>query len=71
MIKKLFKRITATACACTLVFALASDMAGKNAPVAAAGKSAPDAYHDDWLHVNENAEVVDMNGNPVWMTGVN
>ena len=33
--------------------------------------AAPDEYHDDWLHVNENAEVVDMNGNPVWMTGVN
>lgn len=34
-------------------------------------KAAPDEYHDDWLHVNENAEIVDMNGNPVWMTGVN
>lgn len=33
--------------------------------------AAPDEYHDDWLHVNENAEVVDMDGNPVWMTGVN
>ena len=39
-----------------------------NRPVA---NAAPDEYHDDWLHVNENAEVVDMNGNPVWMTGVN
>ena len=33
--------------------------------------AAPDEYHDDWLHVNENAEVVDMYGNPVWMTGCN
>ena len=34
-------------------------------------QAAVDEYHDDWLHVNENAEVVDMYGNPVWMTGVN
>ncbi len=34
-------------------------------------KAAPDDYHDDWLHVNENAEIVDMNGNPVWLTGCN
>ncbi len=33
--------------------------------------AAPDEYHDDWLHVNENAEIVDMNGNPVWLTGCN
>lgn len=33
--------------------------------------SVPDEYHDDWLHVNENAEIVDMNGNPVWLTGCN
>ena len=30
-----------------------------------------DSYHDDWLHVNENAEIVDMYGNPVWLTGCN
>ena len=34
-------------------------------------QAAPDEYHDDWLHVNENAEIVDMDGNPVWMTGCN
>lgn len=34
-------------------------------------QAAPDEYHDDWLHVNENAEIVDMNGNPVWLTGCN
>jgi len=33
--------------------------------------AAPDTYHDDWLHVNDNAEIVDMNGNPVWLTGCN
>ncbi len=33
--------------------------------------AAPDEYHDDWLHVNDKAQVVDMNGNEVWMTGVN
>ncbi len=33
--------------------------------------AAPDEYHDDWLHVNENAQIVDMDGNPVWMTGCN
>ena len=32
--------------------------------------AAPDSYHDDWLHV-EDAKIVDMNGNPVWLTGVN
>ena len=31
----------------------------------------PDEYHNDWLHVNNNAEIVDMNGNPVWITGCN
>ena len=37
--------------------------AGNLAPESLA--AAPDEYHDDWLHVNENAEIVDMNGNPV------
>ncbi|HRU96996.1 MAG TPA: cellulase family glycosylhydrolase [Ruminococcus sp.] len=40
-------------------------------PAVITTNAAPDEYHDDWLHVNENAEVVDMNGNPVWMTGCN
>ena len=43
--------------------------AGNLAPESLA--DAPDEYHDDWLHVNENAEIVDMNGNPVWLTGCN
>lgn len=33
--------------------------------------AAPDEYHDDWLHVNDDAQLVDMNGNPVWLTGCN
>lgn len=40
------------------------------AAVPAAAETKPDAYHDDWLHV-ENGKVVDMYGNEVWMTGVN
>ncbi|MDY4413909.1 MAG: cellulase family glycosylhydrolase, partial [Ruminococcus sp.] len=40
-------------------------------PVYATAESVPDEYHDDWLHVNENAEIVDMYGNPVWLTGCN
>jgi len=30
-----------------------------------------DDLHDDWLHVNDKAEIVDKNGNPVWLTGIN
>ena len=36
-----------------------------------ASAAAPDEYHDDWLHVNDKAQIVDMNGNPVWLTGCN
>lgn len=31
---------------------------------------AADTNNDDWLHVEGN-QIVDMNGNPVWMTGAN
>ena len=41
------------------------------APKYEKASAAPDEYHDDWLHVNENAEIVDMYGNPVWLTGCN
>ncbi|SDA23034.1 Aryl-phospho-beta-D-glucosidase BglC, GH1 family [Ruminococcus sp. YE71] len=67
MLKKLLSGVTAAACACSMVLMPGSDVV-KSVPAAA---DAPDSYHDDWLHVNENAEVVDMYGNPVWMTGVN
>ncbi|MCR5123143.1 MAG: cellulase family glycosylhydrolase [Ruminococcus sp.] len=68
--KKLIAGVSAAVSACTLVLASASGIAEDNA-LGAAAASAPDSYHDDWLHVNENAEVVDMYGNSVWMTGVN
>lgn len=55
----------AAAAATALVMASASVSASSSV------KAAPDEYHDDWLHVNENAEIVDMNGNPVWLTGCN
>ena len=34
-------------------------------------QAAPDSYDDDWLHVNDKAQIVDMNGNEVWLTGIN
>ena len=43
--------------------ALAGTMlAGTSAPavsLAAQAATQPDSYHDDWLHVNDNAEIVD------------
>lgn len=64
MTKAVFRRIFAAAVASLTV--LASTAAGMPA-----SSAEPDEYHDDWLHVNENAEIVDMYGNPVWMTGCN
>ncbi|WP_298529338.1 cellulase family glycosylhydrolase [uncultured Ruminococcus sp.] len=67
MSKKILRGIAAlTAAMAMLPFAAAARPAEKNVASAAV-----DEFHDDWLHVNGNAEVVDMNGNPVWMTGVN
>ena len=66
MAPKIFKKALAA------VFAAATLIAPVSANLPEAKvNAAPDSYHDDWLHVNENAEIVDMNGNPVWMTGVN
>ena len=66
MALKFFKRAAAAVmAAATIVVPTSVNMPEKNV------NAAPDEYHDDWLHVNENAEIVDMNGNPVWMTGVN
>ena len=49
--------------------ALAGTMlAGTAAPavsLAAQAATQPDSYHDDWLHVNDNAEIVDKDGNPL------
>lgn len=63
-----FKRALAAATASVAVFACAAS--GLSAGFSAES-AAPDEYHDDWLHVNENAEIVDMYGNPVWLTGCN
>ena len=64
MKKTFIGKIAAAATACTMLFLNTSSVF----PVLSA---APDEYHDDWLHVNDNAEIVDMNGNPVWITGCN
>ncbi len=63
MFKKLFRMVTAGLAAAAMLVNLSAGL------VTAA--EAPDEYHDDWLHVNENAEIVDMYGNPVWLTGCN
>ncbi len=59
----IFRRFTAIALAGAM-------LTGLTGAVPAAAETAPDSYHDDWLHV-ENAQVVDMYGNPVWITGCN
>ncbi len=63
MFKKLLRMMTAGLAAGVMLVNLSAGL------VTAA--EAPDEYHDDWLHVNENAEIVDMYGNPVWLTGCN
>ena len=61
-----WKRLAVSAAICgTLLINMSSGMSMLWA------EAAPDEYHDDWLHVNENAEIVDMYGNPVWITGCN
>lgn len=61
----LFKKMTAAA----VVLLTGVGMSVYMPPEAT--NAAPDEYHDDWLHVNENSQIVDMDGNPVWMTGCN
>lgn len=60
-----FKKLTALLSVPALLAVTASSSS------VSAVSSTPDEYHDDWLHVNENAEIVDMYGNPVWLTGCN
>lgn len=62
--KKFIKKASAFLFSICTVFTTASSLT-------ISSSAAPDEYHDDWLHVNENAEIVDMNGNPVWLTGCN
>lgn len=61
----IFKKITAAA----VVLLTGVGMSVYMPPEAT--NAAPDEYHDDWLHVDENAQIVDMDGNPVWLTGCN
>ena len=61
--KGFWGRIAGTALSCAMLCNLASAVPPMTA-------SAVDDRHDDWLHV-ENGKVVDMQGNEVWMTGVN
>ena len=67
MSKSFFKRLAAVSAAAA-VFIPALNQLPERATIALA---APDEYHDDWLHVNDKAQIVDMNGNEVWLTGVN
>lgn len=67
MANKLFKRAAAVISAAAVMLVPTANRLPEKTKVAAA----PDEYHDDWLHVNDKAQIVDMNGNEVWMTGVN
>ncbi len=64
---KIFKKAASSIAAALMLCTVVTG----SIPKAVNTNAAPDEYHDDWLHVNENAEVVDMYGNPVWMTGCN
>ena len=60
---KFRKRAAALLAAAAMLFCQAGLMP-------AAGVQAADDTQDDWLHV-EGDKIVDMNGNEVWLTGVN
>ncbi|MBQ4465201.1 MAG: cellulase family glycosylhydrolase [Oscillospiraceae bacterium] len=63
MKKGFWRKLTGTALSCAMLLNMAAAVPTMTA-------TAADSYHDDWLHV-ENGKVVDMDGNEVWMTGVN
>ncbi len=68
MAKLLFKKLAAVVSAASML----AVSGAVTVPAKVSSADTPiDDRHDDWLHVNENAEVVDMYGNPVWMTGCN
>ena len=67
MVNLLLKKSLAAAAASVMTFIPLC----RTAPEKSVNGAEPDEYHDDWLHVNENAEIVDMYGNPVWLTGCN
>ncbi len=69
---KFYKKIAALAAASAMMLTMApAAVTSEPQNIQADASAAPDEYHDDWLHVNENAEIVDMYGNPVWLTGCN
>ncbi|MDD7515738.1 cellulase family glycosylhydrolase [Ruminococcus flavefaciens] len=65
MAKTFFKKLIAVSAAAAALMPAFGQLPNKTAV------AAPDEYHDDWLHVNDKAQIVDMNGNEVWLTGVN
>ncbi|MCM1269683.1 MAG: cellulase family glycosylhydrolase [Ruminococcus flavefaciens] len=67
MVNLLLKKSLAAAAASVMTFIPLC----RTVPEKSVNGAEPDEYHDDWLHVNENAEIVDMYGNPVWLTGCN
>ncbi len=67
----IYKKLTALTASSAMLFALTPTAKAPKTEILHADAAAPDEYHDDWLHVNENAEIVDMYGNPVWLTGCN
>jgi aryl-phospho-beta-D-glucosidase BglC (GH1 family) len=67
MAKSFLKRLMAVSAAAAALIPAVNQLPEK-APTALA---ADDEYHDDWLHVNDKAQIVDKDGKEVWLTGVN
>ena len=68
MATSFFKKLLAAVSAAAVVLVPASQsLPEKNSNTALAA----DTSGDDWLHVNDKAQIVDKNGNEVWLTGVN
>lgn len=66
MATSILKKLIAAASATALVLVPTADqLRDTNVAVAV------DDCHDDWLHVNDKAQIVDKDGNEVWLTGVN
>ena len=67
MATSFFKKLLAAVSAAAVVLVPASvSLPEKNNTAVAA-----DTSGDDWLHVNDKAQIVDKDGNEVWLTGVN
>ena len=63
---KTWKRFAAAAMAAVMLAMQGAALPASSVTVSGAA----DDCHDDWLHV-EGDKIVDMNGNEVWLTGVN